>query len=328
MNMLESLVRLIPGQDINISSMCVDDILNLLDSKDINSSTVILTNRDVWRYNDSLSDIFSHPKLTGRRVILQNLNYTNTKINDNHYTISFPVWYWSRKKISANFRPLENNLTYGFSCLNNNNNIHRTLLGYKLYVAECLPEIIFTQNVINRYFLHRVLEDAPELNLTRYSEYLDLLPIKHHSEITTNNFKDDHSIDHEAYQNAYCNIVTESETEEYPYFQNINLPVITEKSYKPFLSRQIPLMLAPQGHVKYLQGLGFDLMTDLLPNGFDDLPVLQKIDAIVGIVNKGQEFIKDFYFSHLPELQHNYELVNSDKVENIITQRINNILND
>ena len=87
-------------------------------------------------------------------------------------------------------------------------------------------------------------------------------------------------------------------------------------------------MLAPQGHVKYLQGLGFDLMTDLLPNGFDDLPVLQKIDAIVGIVNKGKEFIKDFYFSHLPELQHNYELVNSDKVENIITQRINNILND
>jgi hypothetical protein len=155
-----------------------------------------------------------------------------------------------------------------------------------------------------------------------------LLPIKHHSEITTNNFKDDHSIDHEAYQNAYCNIVTESETEEYPYFQNINLPVITEKSYKPFLSRQIPLMLAPQGHIKYLQGLGFDLMTDLLPNDFDDFPVLQKIDAIVGIVNKGKEFIKDFYFSHLSELQHNYELVNSDKVENIITQRINNILND
>jgi len=57
------------------------------------------------------------------------------------------------------------------------------------------------------------------------------------------------------------------------------------------------------------------------------MPFLQKVDAIVSTVAKGHEFAKDFYFSHLPEIQHNYELVNSDKVDNLILQRIKDMLN-
>ena len=134
------------------------------------------------------------------------------------------------------------------------------------------------------------------------------------------------TIDHPAYIDAYCNIVTESECEEWPYCRNINLPIITEKTNKPFITKQIPLFLAARGHLKYLKGLGFEVMEDLLPSGYDEMPALQKINSIVNLVSKGKEFIQDYYFSHLKEIQHNYELVNSDKVEQVILQRIKDFL--
>jgi hypothetical protein len=290
----------------------------------------VLLNGDVWRYGDRLAEISRHPKLLNKKVILQNLGYTNTNLGDSLYEISYPCWYWSRTKSTDNFAPLDQNLKYGFSCLNNTNNIHRTLLGYQFYKNNLLLDLIFTQNLVDDFYLQRVLEDVDllGLDLNNYQNFLKLLPIRHPSELNVTTFANDHSVDHEAYRNAYCNIVTESDCEEYPYYQDVNLPISTEKTYKPFRSKQVPLMLVARGHIEYLQGLGFELMTDLLPSEFDNMPVLQKIDAIVNIVKQGREFIKDFYFSHLREIQHNYELVNSGKVEKIILQRIESTLNE
>ena len=330
-----SLLQLTSGQGINICSQSLDQILSTLDSHDIKQNTVVLLNGDVWRYGDGLAEISRHPKLSTKRVILQTPGYTNTKFDDRLYEISYPSWYWSREKLSKKFVPLDQNLKYGFSCLNNNNSIHRTLLGYQFYSNNLLLDMIFTQNLVNPFYTQRVFEDANELNLDLNScqDYLKLLPIRHPSELnidlnSTITSITCQSIDHEAYYNAYCNILVESECEEYPYSQDINLPISTEKTYKPFRSKQVPLMLAARGHIKYLQGLGFELMTDLLPLGFDNMPVLQKINEIVKIVKQGREFIKDFYFSHLKEIQHNYELVNSDKVEKIILQQIESTLNE
>ena len=324
------LLEVLPGQIVGISSQIPDQILSTLDSCDIEQDTVILANYDVWRYKHSLRAISKHPKLLNKKVILQNQGYTNTKLSDNLYEISYLWCYWSRTKITDDFVPLDQNCKYGFSCLNNNNNIHRTLLGYRFYENNLLSDAIFTQNLLNNFYLKRVLEDLKllDLDLNNYQNYLKLLPIRHPNESNVNDFANDHSIEHEAYYNAYCNIVTESECEEYPYYQDGNLPIVSEKSYKPFRSKQVPLMLAARGHIEYLQGLGFELMTDLLPQGFDNMPVLQKIDKIVKIVKQGREFMKDFYFSHLQEIQHNYELINSDKVEKIILQRIKSTLND
>jgi hypothetical protein len=280
------LFEILLGQAISISSQSPDQIKNLIDSCTVEQNTVILLNGDVWRYQDQLEEISQHPKLLNKKVILQNLGYTNAKLSDNLYEISYSVWYWSRTKSTDAFKSLNQNCRYGFSCLNNNNNIHRTLLGYQFYKNNLLSDIIFTQNLTNDFYLQRVLEDVDllGLDLNNYQKFLKLLPIRHPSELNVTNFRSDHSINHEAYHNAYCNIVTESECEEYPYYQNVNLPIVTEKSYKPFRSGQVPLMLAARGHIEYLQGLGFELMTDLLPQGFDNLPVLQKIDEIVKIL--------------------------------------------
>ena len=95
---------------------------------------------------------------------------------------------------------------------------------------------------------------------------------------------------------------------------------------KPFMAGQVPIMFAARGHTAYLKGLGFEMMEDLLPMGYDQMPVLQKIENIITIVTKGKDFIEDFYFNHLREIKHNYELINSTKVDDLVLQNIKDIL--
>jgi hypothetical protein len=334
-NNLKSLLDILPGGNkkiINVSSQFPADILKLLDQLTGTIDTVLLYNGDVWRYFDAREEIFDHPNLQNKNVFLQTMGYTNTKVNDRCWEISYPLFYWLREKSTVDFVVKPDNLKYGFSCLNNNNNMHRTILGYQLYKNNLLDDIIFSQNIFNGgYAIDRVSQDAKFLSLSNFEEYRNLLPIRSRLEIIPEGqeFRGDHNDaipTHPAYTQAYCNIVTESECEEYPYSRNINLPVVTEKSYKPLMAGQIPIMLAARGHIAYFKSLGFEMMEDLMPEGYDQMNIPKKISAIVAIVSKGNEFIEDFYFSHLKEIQHNYELINSSKVEELILQNIKDIL--
>ena len=328
---IQPLLNILPGTSkkiIGIGSQFPEDILKTLDRLTDPVDTVLLTNGDVWRYFDTTKEIFNHPNLQDKNVFLQTLGYTNTKINARCWEISYPLFYWTIKKSMDPFVAKSSGLKHGFSCLNNTNNIHRTLLGYNLYNNNLLNDIIFSQNIVgNSYALTRTSQDAEILNLVNFEEYKNLLPIRYNELLDPElNFARDHSINHDAYIKAYCNIVTESECEEYPYSRNINLPVITEKSYKPFRSGQVPIMFAARGHIAYLKGLGFEMMEDLMPVGYDQMNIPQKISAIVAIVSKGKDFIEDFYFNHLREINHNYALINSTEVEELVINRIKDII--
>jgi hypothetical protein len=294
--------------------------------------TVLLTNGDVWRYFDVRDEIFNHPNLKNKNIFLQTLGYTNTKVTTRGWEISYPLHYWKMEKSSSPFISKSSGLAYGFSCLNNSNNMHRTLLGYRLYKNNLLGDIIFSQNIVdNGYAVTQASQDSGILNLEHFEQYRNLLPIRAQMEIIPvgQTFRGDHNYaipTHPAYTTVYCNIVTESECEEYPYNRNINLPVITEKSYKPFRSGQVPIMFAARGHIAYLKGLGFEMMEDLMPVGFDQMNIPQKISTIVAIVSKGKDLIEDFYFNHLREIKHNYELFNSTKVEELVIKRIKDIM--
>jgi hypothetical protein len=330
--LLLPLLDILPGSNkkvIDTSSQLPENILKMLDQQPKDTvDTLVLSNGDVWRYFNVTKSIFDHPYLQNKNVFLQTLGYNNTKISNKCWEISYPIWYWSRKKSLSQFMAKSVGLKYGFSCLNNKDNCHRMMLGYHLHKNNLLDGIIFSQNIVNdAYSIHRIAQDAEVLNLIDFNEYKKLLPIRYNEPNDPNlNFATDHSIFHDAYTKAYCNIVTESECEEYPYEKNINLPTVTEKSYKPFLAGQVPIMLAARGHIAYFKSLGFEMMEDLLPINYDQMTVLQKINAIILVILKGNKFIEDFYFSHLKEIQHNYELVNSDKIEKLMLQNIKNIL--
>ena len=330
-NDFQPLLNILPGASkkiIGIGSQFPEDILKTLGRLTDPVDTVLLINEDVWRYFDTREEIFDHPNLQDKNVFLQTLGYTNTKVNARCWEISYPLFYWKMKKSMDPFVAKSSGLKHGFSCLNNTNNIHRTLLGYNLYNNNLLNDIIFSQNIVgNSYALTRTSQDAEILNLVNFEEYKNLLPIRYNELLDPElNFARDHSINHDAYIKAYCNIVTESECEEYPYSRNINLPVITEKSYKPFRSGQVPIMFAARGHIAYLKVLGFEMMEDLMPVGYDQMNIPQKISAIVAIVSKGKDFIEDFYFNHLREINHNYALINSTEVEELVINRIKDII--
>jgi hypothetical protein len=335
----DPLDTVIPGmckRYLDISSQPLDGVLLLLDQNSDAFDTVILTNGDVCRLtDDDALTIFNHRKMAGKKVFISTCGYENKKFSNDHYIISYPTHYWMRARSPIELCVMTNDLSYGFSCLNNNILVHRLLLGYHLHLNNLLNKhIIFTQNTCFNWPWDNDREDvfltSLDLDISIYNQYKNLLPIIHQTEIylKSPNFRANaYNIKHIGFQSAYCNIGIESECEEFPYYRNINLPVITEKSYKPFASGQVPLWLAARGHLRYLTSLGFEVMADLLPPGYDDMQTPEQIKCILELVKQGTEFIRDFYFSHLREIQHNYELVNSDRVEKLILQRISDTIN-
>jgi hypothetical protein len=236
------------------------------------------------------------------------------------YELSMPLWYYQRSVAPLQIK--SHGLDYGFSCLNNRASLPRLALGCSLYNQKLLGQVIFSQNVVGlplAGYNQVLLEQLPHI-----TDYINLLPITWVNE--SNNFDGDHSVIHDAYQYSYCNIVVETETENFTHTRIFPTPIITEKSYKPFLSCQLPVWLAAQGHMAYLKGLGFEVMEDLLAPGYDNMNTFDKITAITNLVAKGRKYIEDYYFSHLKEIQHNHELVSSDRVEQLISQRIRNFL--
>ena len=322
--------------NINCSSIHIDDIIDILDDKPITKDTVVLYCNDVWRYSNYEQKIFNHRSLNKKRVIILTAGYENKKYNNQHYHVSFPMAYWTRSACTNSFAPLANNLDYGFGCLNNRTSIDRFILGYNLYANNLLDKILFTQNLCESDFEH-LEEDLSQFDVKKYYEYKNLLPIRldEHKELGEINFKWFHNkegwqipFEHPAFANAYCFISVEAAIEEYPYTENINLPFCSEKSFKAFITRQIPLNVGARGHNAFLKSLGYETMEDFLPTGFDDMPYLQKVDAIVQTIAKGKEYVKDFYFSHTKELEHNYNLVHSTKVEELVEKRIDELLTD
>jgi hypothetical protein len=324
----QPLVDILPGQNkiiIDISSQLPGEIANTLDQYTMQFDTAILTNADIWRYGDYRDQIFNHPNLMDKKVFIQSCGYTNTKFSDRCWEISYPKFLFQMGRSTAEFVPKTQNLDYGFSCLNNIASLHRLILGYNFYINNLLDGMLFSQNTPNLEYQSPVIRAG--FDFDRWNEFETLLPIACPGEtVVEKKFKSFSSnpiiATHPAYANAYCNIVTETECEEYPYINNTNLPIITEKSYKPLVAGQVPIMLAARGHISYLKSLGFEMMEDLYLPGYDHMPVLQKIQNIVSIVKQGREFIQDFYFCHLKEIQHNYELINSGIVDSLILKNI------
>tara|TARA_B110000977_G_C11065709_1_gene487745 strand:+ start:825 stop:1835 length:1011 start_codon:yes stop_codon:yes gene_type:complete len=292
-----------------IASDFPDSIMSKIEKAE--HDVVIAFNGDPWRYRNDLES-FS----TGKKVFIIHPGHEHVRYKNGITELSFPDAYFLRQKTEVPFTPLGANLSYGFSCLNNRVAIHRTLLGCKLLEKDLLKSLIYSQGLFDYSEFWET--EFPETVPDNYYEFKKMWPYKtiDEKEIYGSGM-DGQLIVHPAFHDAYCHIVTETETEEFPYSRNINLPYVSEKSFKPFLSKQIPVLLASRGQMTYLEGLGFQMMRDFLPDNFDNFNTMDKIDAIADIVAMGKEYAKDFYFSHIREIKHNYDLVNIDKVEQI-----------
>jgi hypothetical protein len=286
--------------------------------------TVLLLD-ELWRYPESIEMVLNHSNLKNKNVFVVSTGYQNKQLGPRTWMITWPIYFLHNLNSVTDFTTKSVDLKIGFNCLNNGTQVHRILLGYQLYQHGLLDQVLFTQN--NQGSLDALILDTFP-NMEEYTNLLPILLLDQHDSMSTNAFKKAKDfapyVYHYSHHDSYCNIVTESETDGFPY--QLPLEIITEKSYKPFVAKQIPIMLAGRGHIAYLKSLGFEMMEDLLPLNYDYMWTDQKISAIVDVVAKGPEFIKDFYFDHTQEINHNHELWFSGKIKQTILQRIQNII--
>ena len=341
----KSFIETLPGQNKFVLDVSSDnDFVNKFDNL-IPYDTVVLYTVDVWRSYQHDHIVRDHPQLQGKNVFVLTLGYENRCIGNHCWILSFPIWYLSRQLLQkTNFVPLPLGLEYGYGSLNNRPAPHRLLLGHALYKNDLLSSVIFTQNNTQQMSNTPIKEypageidpsltcDAPQWemvwNTPGFDQYQRLLPIRWKNQPIRNS----HYVHHDAERLAYANILTEAMiddvnwSEESQSLITIPLPIMSEKSWRPFAAGQIPIFLAAIGHLPYLQSLGFETMDELYPAGFDSMPLLEKINAIVDIVKQGRDFIEDFYYAHLREIQHNHELVVSDRVDQLIVNNIKNLI--
>ena len=317
------------GTTCHIDTTCIgnrDMFTAELDLCDPGVDTVIITD-EKWKYPDGITGVnyyeetlLAHPSMQNKDVIIVTHRYTNRQIGPRCWLVSYPAFFLIGRFYSPGslvFKPQD--LLHGFSSLNYRAAVHRILLGYRLYEQGLLDDVIFSLSDHSRF-------DATILKtLSRFDEFRQLLPIQCYDSVTN-----DHTVNHPAYSHAYCNIVTETETDMVidiePGANLVEHEIITEKSYKPFLSGQVPLFLASRGHLAYLTSLGFEVMGNLVPPGYDQMPTVDKVAAIVDVVAQGREYIRDFYFNHLREIEHNYRLATSGAVEQRLLRDIQQLI--
>jgi hypothetical protein len=326
----QKLFELLPGPVIKImiSSKPPDQIIDMFDQivktgktewnqVVLPGATVCLINADVWWYSDH-SEIFDHLFLQDKLVFNVTLGYENKKIKDNVWKISWPLYYFSMIS-KHNPQPVKTTCNYGISCLNNRPTLHRLLLGYNFYKNNLLDDIIFSQNNTPWIRGGRDLEYLEKIQ--DFDIYQNLLPITYQEPPTDYQMfvNVGLSINHPAYIDAFCNIVTESEIET-------GLQITTEKTFKPFISAQVPVFYSCPGHLLYLKELGFEVMENIIPGGYDHLLMEERIQKIIWLVKQGKRYIEDFYAQHIREIQHNLELMYSSDVEKKIISNIQNVI--
>jgi hypothetical protein len=293
---------------LNISNKYPADIIAMVTECDLGSSDyLLLESDDVWRYADDAGLVSFLTKLSCVVVIAHN-GYKHTRLAENVFNVALldhlivetcvmnTKQHWHKLKTEST--------KYGFSSLNNRIALHRLLLGYELNKHNLLHDVIFTQNTYGN--IHGY-ETKLFFNLPFAKDYMEMLPLMVDEVRGEDGFVNDRSSDHIAFSDAFCNIVTESETEFFGHDIIYPTPTVSEKSFKPFDSFQIPIFLAAQGHMAYFRELGFYTFDDLFAIDFDNAGTFEKVDEIIRIVDKGTEYIRDYYFSHINEIQHNYD---------------------
>ena len=285
---------------------------------DWQQEVMILTD-EKWRdHPTAFEDLLQTRSVQHNRpIVVVTHGYQHRVIGHGVWLVSWPAFFLQ----SSHYQPSKFSirpagLKTGFSSLNRRPALHRLYLGLRLHQQGLLDQVLFSLGGEDPEAWRAVAEAWPG-----FADFAGLLPIE-----LDDHLPNDHTIDHRAYRESYCNIVTETDTEWDLSAHASTREIITEKSYKPFLSGQIPLFLAAPGHMAYLESLGFEVFWDLVPQGYDLMSTQHKVQAIVDLVARGPEWIEQFYWAHLPAIQHNWAWIQSGQVERRLIDSIQQLI--
>jgi hypothetical protein len=259
-------------------------------------------------------------------------NYTHWDQPHNHECF-YPHWYFelrshANKHNIKNFS-WSNTRKYNFSCNNMANYRSEKIYNY----IECFRK--------KRPDWKLSLYDHPNLEITKIDirnagnlteEQMKIWnqEIKHtiklyEYDLLNNEPLNGMSMLFAGHTDAYCNLVME---------HSMEIEILSEKSFKPFVAKQIPIYLAKPGACTFLNKLGFDLFYDFVDhNKYDNISresCLERIDQVHNIIDElytrnFEDFIHDS--NTKLRLEKNCDYFYSDAIDKMCIQKINSLIN-
>lgn len=194
------------------------------------------------------------------------------------------------------------NKTKGLMCLNNRPRPHRTWLWNRFNHTGSIAQMVFSFT-------------KPDANDSDYSwQY----PLNIDNE-DFNLHRNDVGVDHRVYYDCAVNLVTETCT-DFTY--------ISEKTCKPFIARQIPIIVSSHNINKFLSDIGLDMFGDIVPwhtwdSDTDELSRLSKIADFVESWTASGTMLSD-YKRVLDRVERNKQYFHSEAFRNrIMNQMLN-----
>ncbi len=199
--------------------------------------------------------------------------------------------------------------TQALMCLNNRPRSHRTQVWAEFNRRGIIDQCVFsfTEPVDHQKNLYSYPYPS-----TLENNKFDLLG--NAKEILLGN---DISVGHSVYKNCAINLVTETVTD---------LTYISEKTCKPFIARQIPILVGSVKINQFLTDIGLDMFADVVPWAqWDNEPnETQRINKIIDFVeswlNSGT-MLSD-YKKLLSRIEHNKQYFHSEQFRNRILNQM------
>jgi hypothetical protein len=234
----------------------------------------------------------------------------NKNFNKNFFVYPHNRWFWSshdfikQKKIAIS---LDKSIWY--CCMNNRPRDHRLTAITYLDFLKMLKYGIVSAN--DRDYEFNALfnyEDIISTNLNLLDkDYVSKIQLQKHitkkklplvadvSILSKKCLPNDISVS--VYDKTLINLVTETY-----YFNNLNKfseMFISEKSWKPFIAKQIPIIIGPRGIVSRIRNFGFDMFDDIVDHSYDDEPDSTRLFSAVNSLNR---VINDFNITDISNL--------------------------
>lgn len=249
------------------------------------------------------------------------LSLSQFSLNTHAYLreINYPSWLFVFKKQSL---PPWNNgeRAHSFSCLNRNPTFHRLILYTKVKQRGLLEKFIYS-------FYDRCPYQGHPVTAYQYRGLADFVG-KETAELCIRNLQDfplswageklgenDHTINHPAYQDTWCNVVTETSG---------LVSFTSEKIWKPIAAGQLFLVAGAPNTLAWLRSLGFHTFEDHYDSKIN---LGSRLDKIVDIIEAHQADTREWWHANRFSIEHNYHWFHSGNVEKNLLEPIIKQLN-
>lgn len=310
-------INLVPAQDLE---RYATEVLDQASASMIRFDQIIFdgTQDPVNDYQEKVKILDTFARAKGIKVYLA-LSQFDLQSHKHLKEINYPSWLFVFKKQNlpeANF----GNRQYDFSCLNRNPTFHRLIFYTLIKQAGLLDQFIYTfydrcpyQGFKMTPHHYRNIRSFVSAEL--YNQCLDSLsdfPVSWAGEQQGIN---DHTINHPAYRDTWCNVVTET---------SAVVSFTSEKIWKPIAAGQLFLIVGAPGTTSWLKQLGFYTFNDEYDLKHN---LSSRLEMIVQRVQEQSQDPRAWYQANRFQIEHNYHWFRSGNVEKSILEPLVSQLN-